>query len=157
MKLLIDGHNLIGQMRSISLADPDDEVHLVARLQRYASRTGRQITVVFDGGAPAGWQPFPAGKRLQVRFAPACQTADELIIRQINRIRDRSGWLIVSSDRQILAAAAGHGVRTQSAAEFAAELEADPPASAVPDARETPPTRAEVEAWLREFAGRRPI
>ena len=42
MPLLIDGHNLIGQIAGMSLADPDDEGDLVMLLRRYATaRRGR--------------------------------------------------------------------------------------------------------------------
>jgi len=43
MPLLIDGHNLIGQIPDISLSDPDDEAKLVLLLRRYTTaRPGRQ-------------------------------------------------------------------------------------------------------------------
>src|SRR5262245_8805655 len=38
MHLLVDGHNLIGQMPGLSLADPDDEAQLVLLLRGYAMR-----------------------------------------------------------------------------------------------------------------------
>ncbi len=35
MPILIDGHNLIGRMPALSLADPDDERQLLALLLSY--------------------------------------------------------------------------------------------------------------------------
>ena len=54
MPLLIDGHNLIGQMPDIDLADPDEESKLVHRLKRYCRQHNRRATVVFDAGLPGG-------------------------------------------------------------------------------------------------------
>ena len=48
MSLIIDGHNLIGVMPDIDLADPDDEWQLVQRLRGYASAKNTALTVVFD-------------------------------------------------------------------------------------------------------------
>ena len=50
MPILIDGHNLIGRLPGISLADADDEQALVRLLLSYRARTGKAITVVFDPG-----------------------------------------------------------------------------------------------------------
>ena len=38
MPILIDGHNLIGRMSTLTLADPDDEWQLVALLLAYRRR-----------------------------------------------------------------------------------------------------------------------
>ncbi len=141
MKLLVDGHNLIGQMPDISLADPDDEVQLVARLRAYAARTGHQVTVIFDGGAPGYPAAGLTGGRVTVRFAPPGRPADALIVRRIRQIRDRSGWLVVTSDRAILTAATQHRVRTKASEAFVTELQAAPPQSPAPDPRQVPPAR----------------
>ena len=51
MPLLVDGHNLIGQVPGLSLADADDEAQLVQLLRRYSTaKRGRQVVVVFDRG-----------------------------------------------------------------------------------------------------------
>lgn len=150
MRLLIDGHNLIGRLPDINLSDPDDEMQLVSRLREYADRTGHQVMVYFDGGLPGGHAPELSGRNVQVCFAPTGRPADTLIIRRIRQVQDRGRWLVVSSDREILASAAGRRLRTLRAEEFAAEL-APGPSQAGHDPREVPPSEDEVEAWLREF------
>ncbi len=150
MRLLIDGHNLIGQMPEISLSDPDDEEQLVSRLRGYAARTGHQITVYFDGGLPGGPSPELSSGGVQVVFAPTGRPADPLIIKRIRQVQDRGRWLVISSDREILAAAGRRRLRIRRAEEFAAELSASPP-PAEPDPRQVPPSDEEVDAWLREF------
>ncbi|QLQ06054.1 MAG: hypothetical protein HZY76_08320 [Anaerolineae bacterium] len=54
MTLLIDGHNLIGVLPGIDLADPDDEVQLIHRLQAYHGASGRRMIVFFDSGDMPG-------------------------------------------------------------------------------------------------------
>jgi predicted RNA-binding protein with PIN domain len=51
MPILIDGHNLIGKMSSISLADPEDEDKLVRVLARRLHSQRHKTIVVFDKGA----------------------------------------------------------------------------------------------------------
>ncbi len=150
MRLLLDGHNLIGRMADIHLSDPDDEEQLVVRLREYAARTGNQVIVFFDGGLPGGPAPELSSRSVQVVFAPAGRPADPLIIRRIRQAQDPGRWLVVSSDREILAAAGRRRVRVLRSEEFAAEL-APPSSPAKPDPRQIPPSDAEVEAWLREF------
>jgi len=155
MKVIVDGHNLIGKLADISLADPNDEAQLVILLRQYAARTGRKLTVVFDGGLPGGPSRKLSGGGVRVVFASSGRQADPLIINRIRRIRDLEAWLVVSSDRAILRAAARYKVRAQRSEDFAAELEEAPrPPPAAPDPRLIPPSKDEVDAWLREFTGR---
>ncbi len=58
MILLIDGHNLIGAMPDIELADPDDEWQLVLRVRTYCAAKRVTATIVFDSGPG----PAPTGK-----------------------------------------------------------------------------------------------
>ncbi|MCG8348305.1 MAG: hypothetical protein MI924_11065, partial [Chloroflexales bacterium] len=51
MPVLVDGHNLIGQLPNLNLADHDDEAQLVMLLRHYTTRKrGRRVVVVFDHG-----------------------------------------------------------------------------------------------------------
>jgi uncharacterized protein len=152
VKLLIDGHNLIGKMQDIHLNDPDDEARLVARLHRYALAGGHQVTVIFDAGAPGETATLSRG-RVEAVFAPTGSSADQLIVKRFRRIRDRQAWLVVTSDRQILAAASARRLRTESSETFAARLQERPADPAAPDLRQVPPSDQEVEMWLRRFRG----
>ena len=42
MNYLIDGHNLIARMQTMSLADPDDEAKLVLRLRRWTAASRKR-------------------------------------------------------------------------------------------------------------------
>jgi len=122
MLLLIDGHNLIGQMPDIDLADPHDEAKLVLRLRRYRAHTGHRITVVFDGGIPAGWSANLSTGGVEVVFAGERKTADAVIVGRIRRHRDPRSVVVVSTDRAVAEAARRRGARVIPATAFAREL-----------------------------------
>ena len=149
MPYLIDGHNVIGQMRDISLSDPHDEDRLVALLAAWCDRRGASATVYFDRGAPGSGGAARRG-RLTVRFVRPPRTADAAIEDHLRRIgRGASDWTVVSSDRDVRQAARRAGARTMDSAAFAARLRA-PSAGPAPEKPENP-TQEEVSAWLKEF------
>jgi predicted RNA-binding protein with PIN domain len=153
MPILIDGHNLIGQLPGISLADPDDEAQLVMLLRRYAARRrGRKLIVIFDGGV-YGHPENLNGYGVEARFAHAPANADAELIRRIREIRRRDEWLVVSSDRAVTGEAVARGIPVLSAQEFARRLTAmgGPRASLREKRNDRPLSRAEIEEWMRLF------
>jgi predicted RNA-binding protein with PIN domain len=149
MPVLIDGHNLIGQLPMLSLQDPDDEERLVRLLQAYQSRSRKAITVVFDPGM--GYSPSKKHRYggVEVVFAPSGSSADAVIAARVRRSRDPRGWLVVTSDRGLAATMAGYGARVQSARDFAAGLvDTESDASRWKDAPLSP---EEVQDWLTLF------
>ncbi len=123
MPVLVDGHNLIGRLPDVSLEDPDDEARLVARLQAYAGRTGKRITVVFDRGMPGGPSRNLSRGRVEVIFAPTGRNADRVLRERIRNSRDPQGLTVVSSDREVMTAAERRGARVMPAGAFAGQLE----------------------------------
>ncbi|GAB4432493.1 MAG: NYN domain-containing protein [Chloroflexi bacterium OHK40] len=153
MPILIDGHNLIGQLPMLSLADPDDEARLVLILRRYAARRrGRRVIVVFDGGV-YGHPEQLSGYGVEAHFARSPADADAELIRKIRAIRRRDEWLVVSSDRAVIGEARARGIPTLSAQEFARRLASldQPRASLSAKRNDRPLSREEVEEWLRVF------
>jgi predicted RNA-binding protein with PIN domain len=152
MHLLVDGHNLIGQLDGISLADPDDEAQLVVLLRGYAARKrGRQVVVVFDHGV-YGHPLNLNGYGVACYFAKSPQDADTHLIRRIQGLPRPRDWALVSSDRRIMRAAEERGVRVIGAREFAGQL-LGPAAPAKPAAEkpDAPLSAAEVDEWLELF------
>lgn len=153
MPLLIDGHNLIGKMPGLSLADPDDEVELVRRLQRYCRHHRRRAVVVFDAGVLGGHSKALSTPEVEVVFAPAGRRADDVIRERLRKMRDPAGWLVVSSDREIQRVARQAGARVVSAEEFVAKMGAPPSA---PYENRTPQmSEGEIQEWLDLFRRRR--
>ncbi len=120
--ILIDGHNLIGQMPDLSLADPDDEIKLVQRLKVYHSAVNTPITVIFDPGESYTPPYNLSGGGVEVVFAGQHSSADRLIISRIQHAGDPEHLLVVSSDLEILNAARQLGAQVMSAADFAHQM-----------------------------------
>jgi len=150
MPVLIDGHNLIGRLPDIRLEDEDDEAQLVSRLQAYVSRTGKRVTVVFDHGLPGGVSKALSGGRIKVVFAPTSSSADRVLLQRIRKERNPQGLIVVSSDREVIAAAADRGARVVRSEAFVDQLEGAP-ASEGDKASEVQLGPEEVDAWLKLF------
>jgi hypothetical protein len=153
MPLLIDGHNLIGQLPDLSLSDPRDEAKLIARLETYAALSGKQITVVFDPGPQAAFPPTLQRRsqhgRVEVIYAEPGQKADDVIRHLVATTRDRQGLLVVTSDGALANFTRQCGVRVLPAQAFAKAL-------AGSTARQPPEEKPEssqddVAAWLQIF------
>ena len=85
MPLLIDGHNLIGQIPGLSLTDEHDEADLVMLLRRYTTaKRGRQVVVVFDRGVYGHPQRLD-GYGITCAFARSPQDADAQLAGLRNR------------------------------------------------------------------------
>jgi len=151
MPLLIDGHNLIGRLPDLRLDDPDDEAKLVARLRTYCACTGKRATVVFDRGLPGGRSWELSGGGVEVVFASTGHVADGILRERVRRARDPRGLTVVTSDREVIAAAQAGGARVMRSEEFAACLRAP---RTVDVGEDVHLSAEEVEEWLDIF-GRR--
>jgi predicted RNA-binding protein with PIN domain len=155
MPYLIDGHNVIGRMGAVSLADPDDEAVLEAHVRRLCARERTTATIYFDGAVVASTRG-PARGGVASRFVAAPQTADAAIARALARLgREAPNWTVVSSDQAVAEAARRCGARVESSAAFARRLEAGPPGKAPPEKPEAPSTEADIAAWEAAFKKRR--
>ncbi|MBP6016703.1 MAG: NYN domain-containing protein [Candidatus Promineofilum sp.] len=126
MNYLIDGHNVIAQTPGLSLADPDDEAKLVHLLRRWtAADARRQVTVIFDGGLPAGEAKHLSGGGVKAVFAPNNSTADAVLIRRIEAVGNPPEFVVVSSDGVVRAAAARRRIAVQRSEEFAVAMMTD--------------------------------
>jgi len=147
--ILIDGHNLIGRMPTLSLQDPDDEAKLISLLKSYRARTGKSITVVFDPGGAFALPQTRKQDGIRVVFAPHGSNADAVISRRVGRERNPGGWLVVTSDRRLAEIVKQQGARIQSSEEFTAQL--GPSQDSAPDWKDASLSPDEVEAWLAVF------
>ena len=108
LHIIVDGYNLIRNSAALKMLDRQDiqlgREALVEMLAAYKKVKHHKITVVFDGAdAPIFSQSHDRVKGITVRFSRAGETADDLIKRMA--AHDREKALIVSSDREIAAAA----------------------------------------------------
>ena len=126
MPYLIDGHNLIGQTPGLSLDDPDDEEKLVKLLRAYLTRLKKKGAVIFDKGQPGEKRRW-SNARLEVQFAPAGKTADDIIQERVWRAKNPRGITVVTADRSLADMVKRRGAEVLDAAAFAAEMLAPPP------------------------------
>ena len=148
-QLLIDGHNLIGQMPDLSLADPDDEQKLVVVLRKYAARRRARVIVVFDSGLPGGRSNELSGGGVTAIFAGSHTIADRVLMERIRELKKPGEWIVVSSDREVQLAAARRHLIVWSAQEFVKRL--TPPAKNQSSPVEPPVDPKDVAEWLRVF------
>jgi uncharacterized protein len=156
---LVDGHNLIAKLPGLSLDDPYDEIKLVQLLKRWcAADTRRQVTVVFDAGLPGGEAKHLSGGGVKVVFASTNSSADAVLIRHIEQIKNPSAFTIVTSDNAILAVARRGRVPVQRSETFATamlsdrtfrEQRADITPAERPEAEKMSPD--ELAEWLELF------
>jgi uncharacterized protein len=152
MHYLIDGHNLISKLPDINLDDPNDEAKLALRLKSWvAARQKRRVTLFFDGGVVGGKSQELSGGGVTVIFAPANRTADALIIHRLQKVRHPAETTVVSSDQEILAAAARRRVPTITAEAFALQLNRPQPEQEPADAAGPVLSEADVAEWLAIF------
>lgn len=157
MNYLIDGHNLIARTPGLSLTDPDDESKLVFLLRRWtAADARRQVTVIFDGGLPAGEAKHLSGGGVKAVFAPNNSTADAVLIRRIEAIGNPPEFMVISSDREVATAATRRRIAVQPSEMFAANMmndrrfgSGDQTKSQRPDAPAM--SSDEMQEWLSLF------
>ena len=151
---IVDGYNVIFSGRSLesSRGIEDSRIKFLMLLGSYSRRKKVEILVVWDGkGGPPGpgW-----GRRGSVETPPLPvkslqsgegQSADEKIVRLVERNRKRKRITVVSNDRRhIVGVVKNLGAKTMSVQEFLT-LVGLPPGSA----KDSPP-------WARGSAGSKP-
>ena len=162
MPYIIDGHNLIGKLRGISLREMDDEMKLVELLQVFCRVKRKRVEVYFDGAPPG----FARTKRfgqvnayfIQARIGDTRLQADDAIMQRLRALKSKArNWVVVTSDRRIQAQAHESHARVQSSEDFANDLlEAQRLAFDLPaDEGGREVSRMEVDYWLEEFNNRK--
>lgn len=157
MSILIDGHNLIPKIPGLRLEDPQDEPKLILVLQEYCRQRGKALEVYFDQAPPgqAGTRKFGM---VTAHFVRRGRTADQAIQERLVRLgRQAANYTVVSSDRQVQAAAHSARAKVLSAEEFSAEIFAASERATPPEAEKPPGelSESEVEAWLEVFQPKR--
>ena len=154
MPYLIDGHNLIPKVPGLSLRDMDDEIALIEHLQAFCRRTGKDVEVYFDNAPPGGMRVRHFG-RVEAHFVRSGKTADDAIAARLQRLgRAARNWTVVSSDRQVQAAARGAQARVLSSDEFALRLTETSETASEPVKRDDVLLNEdEVNEWLNLFGG----
>jgi predicted RNA-binding protein with PIN domain len=155
MPYLIDGHNVIGQMPGLSLADPDDEAKLAALVRRWCARENRKAVLIFDGGLPGGPSSLSNGDVAVIFASERHNTGDDLLLNRIRDEKNPTGLIVVSSDQRIVTAAKGRRMAVVPAREFGRALAGIPQAGKTA-AKEQGLGGDEVAEWEKLFSTKKP-
>lgn len=180
MRYLVDGYNYLHRARLFDARDLEGGRRRLERRLAPLRRSGDQVTLVWDskgGGAAArGAPPRESGRDVEHLFPRGRKTADEVILDWIRRAEDPGALCVVSDDGDIARPAKQLGARVRSVASVERELArisgevpggprgraGGPRARRGGEARggggqeeadekPPPPSRAEVDEWLRAF------
>ena len=154
MPYLIDGHNLIPRIPGLSLKDLDDETALIQILQRFATRQASRVEVFFDR-APPGQADSKTFGSVKAHFIRQGKTADQAIIQKLSHLgAEAKNWIVVTSDREIIAEARSSHSRVIKSEEFSKLLRSEE--SGLDDRRgdkddDPQVSLGDVEYWLEQF------
>ncbi len=105
MPYIIDGHNLIPKVPGLSLKSIDDEEELIQIVREFC-RTSRKKAEIYFDNAPAGQPRTRKFGFVTAHFIRQGTTADAAIRTRLRKIgRAAQNWTVVSSDREVAAAA----------------------------------------------------
>ena len=152
MPYIIDGHNLIPKIPHIHLQDIDDEIQLVRMLQEFCRIKRKQVEVYFDN-APPGTSSARNYGSVVARFIREGKTADQAIRGKLKRLGGEArNWSVVSSDREVMAAARAARAVIISAEDFARQLlDVLGDTGIETSDLESELSEQEVEDWMRVF------
>lgn len=146
MAYIIDGHNLIGILPDISLAQPDDEARLMARLLSYRAQGAGDMIVFFDGNplstaAESGRRPasIPSWPGMVVHYAPAGKSADDAIVDFLRAARQPGQYAVVTNDQGLIARVRSLGASVLPASEFSRRMVHRKPKRRAPESLATAP------------------
>ena len=153
MPYLIDGHNLIPRL-GFRLDSLEDDMDLVAVLQEFTRRKRHTVEVYFDGAPPGHAGTRKLGS-IKAHFIRIGQTADSAIRARLQKMGPAAkNWTVVSSDREVQAAARAARAESIPSERFAKILR---------QARQTEPIKEElttlseeeVKEWMGLFSKRK--
>ncbi|NPV56534.1 MAG: hypothetical protein HPY76_07680 [Anaerolineae bacterium] len=152
MRYLIDGHNLIPKIRGFSLSDPDDESKLVAILNDFCRVRRHRVSVFYDG-APPGMGGTHTQGLVEVISVPRGNTADHAIMVRLKKMKGAArNVTVVSSDRQVKAAASASGATSMDSEKFYdLLLESLRGGDAALDERSSQLSPEDVREWMEIF------
>lgn len=150
MPYLIDGHNLIPHL-GLHLSSLDDEMQLLARLQRFCRLRRTRVEVYFDG-APPGQPATRKAGLVTAHFIRQGSSADAALENRLTNMKNTArNWTVVSSDRRVQRAAKTARAGVLPADQFARDMRQVEAENSSQGAGETDLSPGELEEWLKTF------
>lgn len=155
MPVLIDGNNLLHAALDAEPERPPGRTQLCTFLEEWVRRTGDPVHVVFDGPAPARMRAEQiSGSEIPVTYSGPV-SADEVIFAEIRACSAPRRLRVVSSDREIIAAARRRQAKPVRSADFWSELHRTlartEPVDPEPPEKRTGLATDQTDAWAAEF------
>jgi predicted RNA-binding protein with PIN domain len=148
MPYLVDGNNVMGQRVGWHRDKAGARKRLIQDLARFLAARKAKVTVVFDGSPDTD---FPEGSRyksVRILYARAGSDADSRVKDLIRRSTNKRNLIVVSSDRELAAVAAGQGARVVPSGKFRKML--NEAIAASPD-KPAQSDRIDIDEWLDYF------
>ena len=164
--LLVDGYNLI---KTTPLLSQYERTNLqaarialqkaLAALAALAARRAVSISLFYDGEGDGGQRNWGS---LRIRYSSSLETADDLIMQEVQSRHGSKRLRVISSDRAIRNFARRHRIRTTSSSDFVDELfpeledsDGDEVAYLQSEDRDAPALEpSEIDEWERLFRER---
>lgn len=143
MPYLLDGNNLIGIVRHTARPSEEDRSALVTEIAARLRSTRARATIFFDG--PAAGRGTALGS-LTIRAEGG--SADDAIVREIERSRAPGELVVVTADRTLSRRARDAGAKVSAPAQFFERFGRGSEASAGPAGS----AKVDVEEWTNYFA-----
>lgn len=152
MPYIVDGHNLIPKVPGLNLQDMEDELQLVELLQEFCRVNRKKVEVYFDNAPPGGMEVRKFGS-VTARFIRQGRTADQAIINKMKRLSGEArNWTVVSSDREVQAAARKVRAKVLTSEVFARQLQSDlEGAESVSNDLDESLSPDEIQDWMKLF------
>ena len=149
MNYIIDGYNVIGKLKAISLSDPEKEEKLQKLIDRLAPGKKDSFHLIFDGHN----HYHPHGSRttigrFKISFTALGESADDYLKHLIETTKSKTNICIVTSDSEILIEAARKRILTQRSELFLSNLFKESP-SQKPGAKLS---EDEIQYWTKKFS-----
>jgi predicted RNA-binding protein with PIN domain len=152
MPYIVDGHNLIPKVPGLNLQDMEDELQLVELLQEFCRVNRKKVEVYFDNAPPGGMEVRKFGSVI-ARFIRQGGTADQAIMNKLKRLSGEArNWTVVSSDREVQAAARKVRAKVLTSEVFARQLQSDlEGAESVSNDVDKSLSPDELQDWMKLF------
>jgi predicted RNA-binding protein with PIN domain len=155
MFLIVDGYNLLRQAEKMEGWEKLTDGMMCKMISEYLRRINATGAIVFDGIGPPNKAPFENLARLEVIFSGRRVDADSIILDKISLDSAPKGLFLVSSDRELQAAAkkrkAGFAKSQVFFATMVDELDKKRKGPQEPPQKRTGITEGETDEWLRTF------
>lgn len=150
MILIIDGNNLIGRRFSAVSDWQMTRKHFIEKMSRYARKTRRKVTIVFDGTEDSNYPDGIIFKGVRVFYAKPGKNADERIKGMVCNVSYSRDITVVTSDRDLGSYVIRQGAKVITRDAFRSELRKLSKEDES-EIKETDPIVKNIEEWLNFF------